>query len=262
MKPQFSFSQIDLYFRCPKAYEFCYIKKIPQKFSIYAHFWSIIHNVLQKFIELKKENLEKPKLFWDLFLDPENKFPDNSLENLLEIFNKKFNWENFWDEAENFFERWKKILENFFYHEEKFWKNNSTPFLIEKKFKIDFWNFFINWRFDRIDKIWEKNWINLLEIIDYKTWKLKDENHVKEDLQLWLYCIALWKMWHIPKKACLYFLDHWEKFYFEINEKNLKKSKKTCDVFFENLNKKNFPAKPENSKCKHCSWKNYCEFKI
>jgi len=257
MKPKFSFSQIDLYLRCPKAYEFCYVKKIPQKFSIYAHFWSIIHNVLQKFFELKKENLEAPQLFWDLFWDPEKNYSDDSLEKLLEIFNEKFNWENFWDEAENFFERWKNILENFFYDEKNFSDEKKIPFLIEKKFQIDFWDFFINWRFDRVDKIWE----NSYEIIDYKTWKLRTKNLVKEDLQLWLYCVALQRNWYNPEKAHLYFLDHWEKFYFEITKENLEKSKETCKKFFENLNKKNFPAKAEKSKCKHCSYKNYCEFK-
>lgn len=266
MKPKFSFSQIDLYLRCPKAYEFCYIKKIPQKFSIYAHFWSLIHNTLQTFFERKKRNLEIPSLFWNT--EPED------LEWLLEIFSSKFNWENFWDEWENFFERWNEILENFLEEENflaekrKNQKKISVPFLIEKKFQIDFWDFYINWRFDRVDKInqiwnkpWDIFWEDLFEIIDYKTWKIREKKLVEEDLQLWLYCIALAKMWYKPEKAHLHFLDHSQKFYFEITEENLKKSKETCKKFFENLNKKNFPARAEISKCRHCSYKNFCEFK-
>ena len=253
-KPKFSFSQIDLYKRCPKAYYFQYVKKIPQKFSIYAYFWSVIHNTLQKFFEWKKEKFESPMLFWDFF-DEEKEFSDDSLENLLKIFSEKFNWENFWDEAENFYERWKKILENF-YQNENIW-DWVLPFFIEKRFQIDFWDFVINWRFDRVDKIWE----NKFEIIDYKTWKLRNENDVKNDLQLWLYCIAMKNLWFEPKKAYLYFLDHWEKFYFEINDENLKKSKNETKQFFENLKKEKFWALPEENKCKYCSFKKYCEFK-
>ncbi len=283
IKPKFSFSQIDLYKRCPKAYEFQHIKKIPQWFSVYAYFWSVIHNTLQKFFEIKKRNLEVPDLFWNIFWedlwDLEKNFPDDSLENLLEIYNSKFNRENFGDEWENFFERWEEILINFFEEEiQNLEKNKNkkisvTPFLIEKKFQINFKDFTINWRFDRIDKITHLSnsntkkslniiWDETYEIIDYKTWKLRSESDVKNDLQLWLYCIALENMWYKTSKAHLYFLDHWVKYFFEINEENLEKSKKECEEFFENLKQEKFEAKPEKNKCRTCSFRKYCEFKI
>jgi putative RecB family exonuclease len=271
IKPKFSFSQIDLYKRCPKAYEFQNIKKIPQWFSVYAYFWSIIHNTLQKFFEAKKRNLENPSLFWDN--------EDESLDWLLEIYNSKFNRENFWDEWEKFFERWEEILINFFEEEIQNLEKNrnkkisTTPFLIEKKFQIDFWDFTINWRFDRIDKITHLSntntkkslntvWEDTFEIIDYKTWKLRNEIDVKSDLQLWLYCIALEKMWNKIEKAHLYFLDHWVKYYFQINKENLEKSKEECRDFFENIKQEKFPATPDERKCKSCSFRRYCEFKI
>lgn len=267
IKPKFSFSQIDLYHRCPKAYEFQYIKKIPQWFSVYAYFWSIIHNTLQNFFERKKRNLETPSLFWNS--------EDESLNWLLKIYNSKFNRENFWEEWEKFFERWKDILINFFEDEIHNSKKNenkkisATPFLIEKKFQINFEDFIINWRFDRVDKIqklwnkiWEIIWDDWYEIIDYKTWKLRGETEVETDLQLWLYCIALENMWYKTSKAYLYFLDHWEKYYFEINEENLEKSKNSCKEFFKNIKEEKFSATPDEKKCKSCSFRKYCEFKI
>jgi len=232
------------------AYEFAYIKKIPQRISYHAHFWTTIHKTLYLYLKRIKENEESPSLFDELH-------EDTSLNWLLEIFHNSWISSGFKDkihEEENKV-RWEKILKIFY---EKNIKENSKPLFLEKWFKLFFWDFIISGRFDRVDKL---EW-NSVEIIDYKTGKLRDEELVKEDLQLHLYAIALKQMWYEPKKAFLYFLDFNKKIEARLDEKHLQEAQKTVLSFHKQVSERHFPPKSEKWKCAHCSFKNDCKYSV
>lgn len=247
---KYSFSQIQLYLKCPLAYEFAYIKKIPQRISHQASFWTTIHKTLYIFLERIKKNIESPTLFSE-------HIEDTSLEWLLEIFHDS--WISAWFSDDNHEketkERWEKILKDFYAKNEKeIW----TPLFLEKWFKLNFWDFFITGRFDRVDKL---NWKEV-EIVDYKTWKLRNEELVKEDLQLHLYAIALKQMWYEPKKAYLYFLDFDKKIEAHLDEKYLQEAQKAVINFHNQLENHHFPPSPSKEKCSCCSFRSDCKYKV
>lgn len=245
---KYSFSQINLYLKCPKAYEFAYIKKIPQRMSYQASFWTTIHKTLYLYLKQIKENKESPSLFSEFN-------EDLWLKWLLEIFNNSWisAWFDDFEQEKKVKKRWEKILKDFYLKN----KNEKwEPLFLEKSFKLFFWDFILSGRFDRVDKI---NW-KIVEIIDYKTWKIRDENFVKNDLQLILYSIAIKEMWYFPKKASLYFLDFDKKIDANIDEKNLENAKKIVLDFHKNILENNFLANWSFEKCKYCSFKNQCKY--
>lgn len=244
---KFSYSQINLWLKCPKLYEFVYIKKLPQLITSKSSFWTVIHSTLNKFFQMIMEN----KGSISLFDDYKKEFSLNDLINIYES-----SWISSWylsseDELLNR-ERWAKILEDFYNLNCNNWWN---PYFLESAFKVHIEDFVINWRYDRIDKL---SWIDI-EIIDYKTgwiyWEIIDEN---ENLQLSIQALALKEAWFNPLKAYLYYVSYNKKIEFDISESVLSKSKNSLIEIVSNIKLWDFIAKSENKKCSMCQFNAIC----
>ncbi len=164
----FSYTQLETYQRCPLQYKYQFILKIPTLPSAAVSFGETIHKTLYKFYKefIHKKRIDKKKL--------------------LEIYRKQWIPVGYTSAAHE--RRMKKegeiMLINFF---KKFHHPDLKIIDLERIFKIKIDNeIFIRGKIDRIDAK-EKGEI---EIIDYKTGKLPDENELKKNLQMSIYALA------------------------------------------------------------------------
>ena len=164
---------------------------------------------------------------------------------------------------------WKGILEKFYNDNvDDFW----SPLLLESWFKLHIDDFLIAWRFDRVDKVKDKQ----VSIIDYKTsWAFKLNDDVNDDineltsvdreednfdLQLCIYALALKQMHYEPVDAYLYYISTWIKKEYDIRENSLDRATELIRSTIKWIRGEKFVALPEKNKCKHCSFRSFCNY--
>ena len=245
---KFSYSQINTYIMCPKAYEFSYILKSPQFINSRAAFWTTIHSTLNKFFLKIKNDLENNSLFLEFK-------EDLSYEDMLSLYEDS--WVSAWFdnfEVENSKkDEWKAILKSFY--ESNCW-NWWYPYLLETWFKLHIEDFILTWRFDRVDKL---NWIDV-EVIDYKTWRFNSDCYnIDYNLQLSIQVLALKEMWLNPISAFLYFVSQDNKIEFNIWEKSLKKTVDDLVNLVGKIRWGEFDATSDKNKCERCQFNRICK---
>ncbi len=248
---KFSYSQVNTYKICPKAYEFLYIKKLPSFMTKGAAFWTTIHSTLYKFYE----KIKNKKWVQTLFDDDED---NDSLELLISFYNKS--WVSSWykNEDDEFFHKslWEGMLKRFYNKNKNNWWN---PYLLESGFKLHLHDFIVVWRFDRVDKL---NW-NDVEIVDYKTWNFCIKKYEKNwnksfDLQLSIYALALKQMWFNPIKAYIYLFNNNVKQEFDIWTDAMTKVEKDLIEIAGGINSWKFDALAAKWKCDACQFNRFC----
>ncbi len=254
----YSFSQIQLYNKCPLAYRYKYIDKIKMEdpeTTADLVLWNIVHSVLEKLYN-DVNNFKKNDL--DFYLKYYKDLWDYNLENK-EIVVK-------WDaQISDFVTRWEVYISSYY--------NKHYPFedikVISTEQNIYFnldENIKFRWIIDRLDKLWNDFIIN-----DYKTNK-NLPSYEKEDLYEQQTLYAFWvkqKYWKYFDKiyASLHFLhfdilDSWEitddllnpiveKYKSVINEIETKRFN------FNMWQKDEFQA-IENPWCRFCEFKSIC----
>ncbi len=246
---QISYSQIEVYLKCPKRYYFSYVEKIKPKKSKEQIFGNAIHLAL-KF-------LHQPKP-----LPP-------TLSQVLDYFKEVWEEESEkveWDckeEKEAYFKEGVEILKEYYQ------KNHPKNFLVvalEKKLLAklkesphpEAKEHTLVGIVDRIDKLPE----GMFEIIDYKTHrKMPSQNHLQHNLQLGIYALAFEQNWpafkNLPLKLSLYFLKHSEKLSVYKTTHLIEKTKQKVLKVISLIEKKKFPPFVSEF-CDYCSYRNIC----
>ena len=232
-KIHLSASAIDTYKSCPLKFRLSKLDGIPQNASKpELIFGNIIHSVLQRFHEPKKE-LSKDRIL--RLLDEEWKKDD---------FDYKVREERFKQQGIEILKQYCILV------------RSQPPNVLkrEEKFSFDIDQITIAGAIDRIDRENEE-----ISIVDYKT--SKTSSSAKSSLQLAIYCMYLTQLndkliGGLPKKASLYFLRDNEKPVREhtFNSLELKVVEKKIKDVANGIRNKEFHAK----KGKHCDW---CDYK-
>ena len=251
-----SYSALDTYKTCPLKYKFQAIDKISAPKSVEAVFGSAIHSSL-KFMFERKPLYPTIDEVIDFFAD---KWTKSTQTIAWKNPEKKEIQEKF------LFEEGVKMLKNF-YKKNQPWKFNTVElenrFVLTLEDKQNQTTHTIGGIIDRIDKNQETN---EYEIIDYKTSKkMPPQESLKNDLQLFLYHMAIakrWPLFPIPKiKLSLYFLKHNEKISILATMENVKETKqKVLSIIKEIEERKkenNFPPTP-GPLCDWCGYKKIC----
>ena len=248
-----SYSQLATYKTCPKKYEFAYIQKIPPFANSAASFGSSLHNTLQKFYERIQEQNDSPSLFDD-------HAPDTSLEALLDIYHSCWISRGFktLEEEQLKQDEGEKILKEFYAkHEHDF----GTPYIIEKGFKLHIDGVIISGRFDRIDETGMQDGKKTVNIIDYKSGRIRSQEDVDKDLQLSIYHLAAEECLHVTvDKVSLYFLKDNTEVVTVKSEQDLKEAREKIQSIANGIKKQDFEAIPSPEKCKCCDYKNMCPY--
>ncbi len=248
---KFSFTQINKYLMCPKAYKYEYIMNIPIKPNSALAFGSTVHNTLKQLydqLKASKEGLAG-------FVTP------LKLEELLASYEK--NWIDIGYESKhemkNRFESGKKVFMNYY---ENLYSVKETPLFLEKPFSISMGDYILVGRIDRIDLIEEVDGEKFVEIIDYKTGKVKDKKDLKEDMQLQLYAYIVEKTMNVKvRKATYVFVEHGVKGEVEINEKKRDEVLSVIEETVAKIRAGDFTV-PSGHDCRYCNYKEICDESI
>lgn len=250
----FSFSQMQTYEMCPYKYMFANVLKIPTFGNHYFTFGSVIHNSLQKFLEMYF--MEKQQ---DLFEAIENKDDLPKIEKLLEIYDE--NWSDDWyqdaKQKDEYYKKGKELLKNFY---NNFTKEKPKVQSLEQPFKLKLGDYFFSGRIDRIDQAKDG-----VEIIDYKTGSAKGEKLSASDKrQLLFYQMAAEEVLKLKVSNLKYYYLEDEKnpereFLGQQKDKEKLRAKFLDNI--ESIKKQRFEPKPSPQICKFCDYKDICEYK-
>lgn len=168
----FSFSQINIFERCPLEYKYTCVIKMPLLGNPYSSYGTSMHNTLQKFLNYCKQNKEV-----DLFgKSSKTEFPSYDL---LKKFYKE-SWIDLWFkdklDKENYQKRGERVLKQVY---EILKDKKPDPKYLEKPFKVKIKEILFRGTIDRADN----DGAGGIVIIDYKTGKPKNTD--KEQLMLY-----------------------------------------------------------------------------
>ncbi len=230
-----SYTQISTYENCPLQYKYKYVLNVPTLPSHTLSFGITIHNTLKEFHE---------KLL----------FKNVPLKEFLEIYQK--NWEPLGylnsEHREERFKEGKKLLKNYYENVDK----NKKPLGLEKSFNIKIEGVRFYGRIDRIDKLEDNN----VEIIDYKTGKVKTQKEVDKDKQITFYAMGAKEALGLnPEKLTLHFVGENEKISTTRNQKDIQKAREETKEVVQEIIEGNFEPN-SGYHCKWCDYNNICPF--
>jgi CRISPR/Cas system-associated exonuclease Cas4 (RecB family) len=180
-----------------------------------------------------------------------------SKEELIELFEK--NWISRGYESKQHEKQRKesglKAISDFY---EKFFSTEQNPYRLEQSFSVHLPDSTFAGKIDRMDLI-SMGEIPSVEIIDYKTGKLKSKTDIKNDLQLPLYSIFAEQSLGVKViKAKYIFIEEGVEVEVDISEKRREKAKENVYEVIEGIKKRDFEAIPNAFKCKYCDYKSIC----
>jgi len=227
---ELNYSKINSYSYCPFLYKFVYIdgKYIP--FNPYSSFGMSIHMTLARYAKEKGD-------FEDLLIYYEESWKHEGYNSPSEMM--------------EFYQKGKKILENFWLEEQK---RNSEIIFSETDFEFNLKDFKIKGTIDRVDRLSN----NKIELIEYKTGlEERDIERLKNDRQLAIYALGL--KYHysiIPDYISFYLLSLNKKITAEYNIDSENNIIEYLHKIGEKIRKKDFSFK---GNCNNCIIKNLCK---
>lgn len=237
LKMRISYTSLETYIQCPQKFKFKEIDRIKTLTSKEAFFGTVIHGTL-KF--LHNNSLIVP-----------------TLDNVLNHYKNVWNPDVFTDpqEEEIYFKQGTIILTNY-YNSTNVKATNVVD--LETPFKVDFQNYTLAGKIDRIDRTGE----NQYEIVDYKTSKkLPSQESVDNNLQLSLYRLGITNRWPNLKfdqvTLSLYFLKHGVKISTVRTEDQLEATKIKVSNIIADIEAKKFQPVP-SPLCDYCGYRNIC----
>lgn len=241
-----SYSQVDTYQDCPKKYEYSYVLQIPTAANASLSFGLTVHNTLKDFYTL----FQRFKEGLGITSEP-------SKEELIVFFEK--NWIGRGYESKQHEKQRKesgiKAISDFY---DKFFSIEQTPYRLEQSFAVHLPDSVFAGKIDRMDLI-SMGDIPSVEIIDYKTGKLKSKTDIKNDLQLPLYSIFAEQSLGVKVlKAKYIFIEEGVEVEVDISEKRREKAKENVYEVIEGIKRRDFEAIPNAFKCKYCDYKSIC----
>lgn len=259
-----SFTQLSSYKRCPRQYEYCYIKKIPKSISEAEAFGAAVHNTLKKWGEMEIENAElrmqnsenQLEMFVDEAVPQSSELIAQSLINLwhqscpTNAYATRF-------EADAARMRGEQLMEYFY----EWWSGEKREVIaVEKGFSVNVSrkeHIVLTGRFDRIEKTAEG-----FHVIDFKTSQPRTQDDVDADLQLSIYALALQQDFgELPVALSLLHLteDGIVEMRTYRSEGQVHDAIKQITAFHDRMENKDFHPTPSLSVCKRCPYRGVCD---
>ncbi len=235
-----NYSRISAYQTCPLQYKYSYVLNIPKKPSYILSFGNTIHNTLRDF---HTENIFKPGV---------------SFERMLELYKNNWDDSGYLDarHRKQRFASGEKLLKAY-YDKEKDHDKNIIE--IEKNISFKLAGVKSTGRIDRIDRI-DRIEGNKVEIVDYKTGKLKEQKDVDKDMQTAIYAWAVYEtLGYRPEVLTLYFVEEGQRVSSRKSLEQIKEQVGKAEEVVEVMKSGDFTATP-GKHCEWCDYKDLCPF--
>ncbi len=263
----FSFSQLQVYNKCPYQYRFQFVLQIPTFGKGVFSFGRTMHLTLQKFYERIVElNSTKQN---SLFAEPKiNEITSNTvkkpaLDELLNIYYAS--WQDDWyhsaKQKKEYYEKGEEILREFYrLGETSGW---TVPIGLESGFRFKLGGAIIKGQIDRLDRGIDGKLI----LTDYKTGKPKEKLTFEDKEQLLIYQIASESVLELRNEGEVgelryYYLDDNSVQSFLGKPEDLDKVKTKISETIESIRTNNFEPKPSKEVCAYCDFKEICDFRL
>lgn len=257
-----SFSQLSVYRRCPKQYEFAYIRKLERPQSPAEAFGSSVHNTLKRWGELEQALSDEPGALSDqqtLFPEPERKpqHPQLTPDGLLHFWHQCFRFDAYPTrvEADMARLRGEELLRQFFVWWERQPRHVAA---VEKGFSIDVGAVTVSGRFDRVETL-----DHGLRIIDFKTSAPRSQGDADADVQLSIYALACSAVLSRPcAELVLLFLseDGVTEIVTHRNASQLADARVQLISIASRIEGRDFHATPSLATCRSCPYRTVCPF--
>lgn len=132
----------------------------------------------------------------------------------------------------------------------------------EKRFEFVIGEALITGQIDLLKKLSSNGDLSEVEVIDFKTEKADGVYSADYARQLRYYAIACLEALNLkPERAVVHHLDNNRRDSVDISEQYLSGAKEEVTEIVGKILKKEFPAKPEKSRCEECDYLRLCSFK-
>lgn len=250
---QVSFSQLDVYNKCPTQYYFSYVLGLRAPASAVLSFGNTVHATLKKFYELHR-----------LFVLGKAKKP--SLDDLLSQYEESWVSAGYRNKRyeEKRRESGRRALTEYY---NRMYKTDERPVKLEEGFRAQFGDVLVVGKVDRVDfsgesagKTGQKTGPTEVKIVDYKTGadKEKIEEHEKLQLAIYAYAISQRWGWKIGKMSIVR-VEGGREIEMKWDEKWLDKAKEFVLNTVRQIGTKGFPARP-GFICEYCDYRNICNW--
>ena len=252
-----SFSQLSLYQRCPKQYEFANVKKLPRSISAGESFGSSMHNALARFgkQELLVTRYALREAQVAMFAE-EQKAPCTTLNDVIDYWHQSFIVQGYDSkkDMEAARSRGETIITQFY----EWWSTRERQVLaIEKGFKLSLdGGLELSGRFDRVEQVGGG-----LHVIDYKTSGVRTQEEVDNDLQLSVYALACDEVFGQPCVSLSFLFLREDGITEVVTKRSAQELKEAVDQIAsteEGIVQKLFDPTPSVQICTHCPYKNVC----
>jgi len=246
---RFSYSQLNNYAVCPRKYEYGYVLRIPTKANSATSFGTTVHNTLKDYYLLVKRSREG--------LEGIVEVP--TLDTLLELYEKNWVHSGYDSKIQESLrkEEGKEIMEKYY---EKISSLDEVPLKLEESFSMFFGDTTFTGKIDRIDLVGEKDGIQEVVIVDYKTGKEKKPADIKKDLQLPLYAFVAEQKLGLKVVGARYiFVESGSFVDVDVSEERRELAKEELLGTLERIKGGDFTATP-GFHCHYCDFNSICEY--
>lgn len=261
LSDSFSFTQLKAFENCPLQFKFAHILRIPIKGKGQFSFGKTMHAAMQKLFQLIADRQVATQ--GALFDAPSGAKTVGELvkEDELDDLYASCWIDEWFDTAalkDEYRAKGKKQLHAYY---AGIIDQVIRPLYLEKKFNLKVGDATFRGAIDRVDSLPD----GTVRIVDYKTGAAKDEDKIgfEEKQQLLIYQIAALEVLEKKPAALAYvYLDNGSQVEFIGTDKELDKIREYMSSSIAAIRASEFNADPSEFKCKHCDFRDICEFRV
>jgi len=231
-----SYSQLEEYRRCPRAYQYREIYRLPTRPNPERDFGVAVHAALKQILEDSPDG-QKP------------------VEEAVAVFDQVFDAAAFPDQinVDLWQERGRQFIRDL--HRKGQLSGKSLHVAPEQPFNLKMRGFRVRGRIDRIDRA-----VNCYRVIDYKTGDLKPEWALERDLQLGLYAIAAEEVFGLkPIELSICYLEDAVEVPVLKTTSQLEADRLEAETAAAGIMAEDFTPQPSAWKCQHCDFRLVCD---
>ena len=231
-----SYSQLDLYQRCPRAYQYRYVYRLPTRPSPEQEFGIAVHAALREILEGARAG-QPPE------------------DEAVAVFDRIFAGQRFSDpvNADLWLERGRGFIRAL--HRRGRLDGRALHLEPERPFTLNLPGFRVQGRVDRIDRTREG-----FRLIDYKTGETKEDWQLERDLQLGLYAIAAERVFRLkPVTMAICYLDDATEIEVLKTTSQLDTDRELAGELAGGIMAADFTPAPAPWKCAHCDFRLVCD---